>query len=153
MLAAVEVTPPPRVEVVELTAPPREAVETPVRKNPIKRIFSVDEFLPYWVYEGDLMVAIWYLRLPTSTNLVTSSDYCVTVNWTIPVPSNQVFSLSHLPQSVYYRELSAKEGSFRIYTQGQIQQDQGKWRKEIHDCWIYIQIPKITSIEEKEFAF
>jgi hypothetical protein len=136
-------------------SPSSSPVAVVPRIVPLKRHFSVkDPFEPFWVFEDDLLVAIWYLRLPTTTNLVTASDYSVTISWEIPSPSEDVFVRSRLPMSVFYLDLSPKSGVFRIETSGQIQQDQGKWRRETIDGgWIYLEIPKMTSLSEKSFAF
>ena len=112
-----------------------------------------DEMHPFWVYQDELLVAIWYLRVPTSNNTVTATDYDIMISWELPVPPVEVFYHSTLHQAVYYTHLKPKEGSFSIKAHNQIQQDQAKWKKVIDGNWIYLEVPKITSIKETEFSF
>ena len=155
-LASVVVPEPsPLLVISPLTSPIASPIASPRKSLAVKRHFSeTDPFLPFWVYEDEFLVSVWYLRLPTSTNFVTASDYSIVFSWEIPSPSEKVFLKSNLPLSVFYRDLGSKSGQFRISTKGQIQQDQGKWRREaIDDSWVYFEIPKITSISEKVFRF
>jgi hypothetical protein len=147
--------PTPDVQAEASPAVPVESEISPPRNGSRKRRFSLiqDDLCPYWVHEDEMRVSVWYLRLPYSSNTVTATDYTVMIDWELPPPPEEVFFLSNYHASIYYLHLRPKAGRFTIHATSQIQQDQAKWKRDIKGCWIYLEIPKITSIMEKEFSF